>query len=140
MTSSSRWIYLLFSLAALLNGAAAYWLIPPPVLTRDAGVAAWESRLQPLKHALPADVRVVGYISDLDLLENPSQSEVFTEIDELPLTQYSLAPLLVRPGLDEEWLIGNFTRPEMKTYLDAQLPAGYEIQSFGFGIYLIHRP
>ncbi|GAB4483334.1 MAG: hypothetical protein OHK0031_06530 [Anaerolineales bacterium] len=138
--SSSRWIFLTFCLAVLLNGAAAFWLIPPPVLTRETGVSGWEARLEPLKRALPAELRVVGYVSDLDLLQNPSQEEIFKEIDELPLTQYSLAPILVRPGLNEEWLIGNFTRPGMKAYLDAQLPAGYEIQSFGFGIYLIHRP
>lgn len=137
---ASRWIFLGFCLIVLLNGAAAYWLIPPPVLTRDAGVAAWESRLEPLKRALPAELRVVGYVSDLDLLENPTQSEIFNEIDELPLTQYSLTPLLVRPGLNEKWLIGNFTRPGMKNYLDTHLPAGYEIQSFGFGIFLIHQP
>jgi len=139
MSSSSRLLFFLFCLAALLNGAAALWSAPPAVLTRDAGVSAWEARLEPLKRALPENTRVLGYVSDLDLLENPDQNQIFNEIDELPLTQYSLAPILVRPGADEEWLIGNFTRPEMNTYLQTRLPGGYDIQSFGFGIYLIHR-
>lgn len=139
MSPASPRIFWLFAFAVLLNGGVALWLTPPPVLRRDSGVSRWEARLAPLKNALPAGVRVLGYTSDLDLLENPSQSQIFNEIDELPLTQYSLAPILVRPGLGDEWIIANFTRPQMKAYLDAHLPDGYEIQAFGFGIYLVHR-
>jgi hypothetical protein len=57
---------------------------------------------------------------------------------EYTLTQYALTPRMVQPGLAHEWIIGNFTSPDFRDWLDKNL-ASYEIIEIGFGIYLIHN-
>jgi hypothetical protein len=95
--------------------------------------------MRPIKQALPDDVQVLGYVSDLDLLINPTWKQILTEVDEYPLTMYSMTPRLVQHGTNFEWIIGNFNNPEFQDFLDQKLLPGYELQSMGFGIYLIHN-
>ncbi len=94
--------------------------------------------MKPVKQALPTEVKTVGYVSDLDLIDNPTRENFFAEIDEFSLTAYSMIPRMVRQGLNYEWIIGNFNKPEFRKYLDKNLPSGYELRDMGFGIYLIH--
>lgn len=102
----------------------------------DNPVDKWEQRLKHVRDYIPDDVTQLGYVADWNL---PSASPDLPNQDtEYVLTQYVLAPYMVTPGLDHEWIIGNFSNPEFESWLDQSLPA-YEIQSFGFGIYLIHR-
>ncbi|PWH18583.1 MAG: hypothetical protein DDG60_00245 [Anaerolineae bacterium] len=127
----------LLAIVSLTFSIYGFFIAPPLTLTRDSGAQQWETRMKALKQALPPGVMVVGYVSDLDLLSNPTQEDFFTEQDEYPLTAYSLAPRMVQRGLEQEWVIGNFTNPAFRDYLDARLPAGYDLQEVGFGIYLI---
>ncbi len=94
--------------------------------------------MKPVKQALPSEVKTVGYVSDLDLIDNPTRENFLAEQDEFPLTAYSMTPRMVRHGLNDEWIIGNFNKPGFREYLNKNLPGGYEIQEMGFGIYLIH--
>jgi hypothetical protein len=101
--------------------------------------AAWDARMGPVAAALPADVGVVGYLDGADL--DPSMSEA--EQAEFYLTQYSLAPVVVQTAADQDWIVGNFgsalASSRIRSALDQKLGT-YDIQAFGFGIYLIHRP
>ena len=126
-------------ITSFVSGFYSFFIKPSTVLLRDSGVQNWESRMKPVKLALPEDVQELGYVSDLDLLINPTQEQLFTEGDEFPLTMDSMTPRHVQHGLGFEWIIGNFTQPEFKNYLDANLPNGYELQNMGFGIYLIRN-
>lgn len=99
-------------------------------------VDRWEKRLQPVRNHLPEDITLVGYAADWDIPDSE-----FNPIDqdaEYVLTQYAMAPIMVQPGLEQEWIIGNFLHPGFEAWLDRSLPS-YEIKSLGFGIYLIHR-
>ena len=127
------------SVVSLLSGFYGFFIEPSPVLVMNSGAQGWEARMKPVKLALPEDVQELGYVSDLDLLINPTQAQIFAEVDEFPLTMYSMTPRQVQHGLGFEWIIGNFTWPEFKDYLDTNLPNGYELQSMGFGIYLIRN-
>ena len=127
------------SVVSLLSGFYGFFIKPSPVFMMNSGAQAWEARMKPVKLALPKDVQELGYVSDLDLLINPTQEQLFTEVDEFPLTMYSMTPRNVQHGLGFEWIIGNFTQPGFKDYLDTNLPKGYELQSMGFGIYLIRN-
>jgi hypothetical protein len=99
-------------------------------------VDKWEKRMQPVRDHLPGDVTLVGYMADWDI---PGSGYIPIDQDaEYVLTQYALAPIMVKPGLDQEWIVGNFLSPGFESWLDRSLPS-YDIQSFGFGIYLIHR-
>lgn len=96
-------------------------------------VSKWEDRVQALREALPSSVSQVGYVDDAALSGDPSQLDV----NEFQLMQYSVAPVAIQSGINHEWIIGNFSDDEnLETWLAGQLGA-YEIQGFGFGLYLI---
>ena len=97
-------------------------------------VSKWEEHVQALREALPADVSQVGYVDDAALSGDASQLDV----DEFQLMQYSVAPVAIQAGIGHEWLIGNFRDDEnLETWLAGELGA-FELQEFGFGLYLIH--
>lgn len=98
-------------------------------------VAKWEDRLQVLREAMPAEVHVVGYVDDSFLSGDPSQLDA----NEFQLMQYSVAPVAIQTGTDYEWIIGNFSDDETLEARLAEELGAYEIQGFGFGLYLIHN-
>lgn len=121
--------------AAISNGISARqkW---GQAQSRQDPVSKWETRLQPVLERLPDHIDVLGYVADWDLPDaeyNPVDQET-----EYTLTQYALAPRALQPGLEQEWIIGNFTKSGFQDWLDEQLPS-YEITEMGFGLYLIHR-
>ena len=99
-------------------------------------VSKWEARVKPVLNHLPSDVTLIGYTADWDLPD--VKFNVIDQENEYTFTQYALAPRMVQPGLDHEWIIGNFTNKDFRTWLDQNL-SSYEIIEIGFGIYLIHR-
>jgi len=124
------------SLAALfltVRGATAEW---DPGRPFDNPVDNWRKRVRDVPDLLPPGVDTVGYAADWDLpghTYNPVDQDA-----EYVLTQYLLAPLKVVPGLEQEWIIGNFTAEGFEGWLDDNLRA-YEITALKSGIYLIHR-
>lgn len=99
-------------------------------------VSKWEKRIQPVLKHVPEGTEVLGYVAEWDL---PGvEYDLVDQETEYTLTQYALAPRSLQPGLEPEWIIGNFTRPGFREWLDQNLPS-YEIREIGFGIYLIHR-
>ena len=126
-----QWAAVLFVVfTSLISGYYSFFVNPPKVLIQNDGAANWEERMQPVREHLPATIREVGYVSDL---------EDTALIQEYSLTKYALAPVVVRKGVEFEWIIGNFTQPGFESTLNEQIPSGYVIQNLGFGIYLIHR-
>jgi hypothetical protein len=99
-------------------------------------VAKWEKRVTPILKHVPSNVTEFGYVADWDLPN--SGYNIIDQDNEYTLTQYALAPRVVQPGLDHEWIIGNFTQEGFRNWLDQNLTS-YQIASMGFGIYLIHR-
>jgi len=102
----------------------------------DNAVDEWEKRMRPVRDYIPDDVAQLGYVADWDLPN--SVTDPVDQDTEFVLTQYALAPRIVQPGLEHEWIIGNFLDPNFKAWLDRSSPS-YEIRSFGYGIYVIHR-
>ena len=128
---TKHWVAVgLLILATLLSGYYSLFTNPSIELVRDDGAAKWEERMQPVREALPPSVREVGYISDPDMT---------AKVQEYSLTRYALAPVVVRMGIEHEWIIGNFTQPGFEDVLKEQIHTEYTVQKFGAGIYLIHR-
>jgi hypothetical protein len=96
-------------------------------------VTTWDARIHDLREALPAGVDQIGYLETSDIFA----TEKF-DIEEFLLTQYALAPAALTRGVESEWIVGNFNRDvEFISWLDEHIQK-YELQSFGFGLYLIH--
>ena len=129
--SIRQWLALsLLVLATLLSGYYSLFVNPSIELTKDDGAAKWEERMQAVRQSLPTSVREIGYIAD---------SELTAQVQEYFLTKYALAPVVVRQGVEYDWIIGNFTQPGFEDIIKAQIPSGYSIRKLGAGIYLIHR-
>lgn len=102
--------------------------------TSEEMVSKWEERIQVLREALPADVTQVGYIDDAAIIEDPA----LFDANEFQLMQYSVAPVAIDSEMKHEWIIGNFNDDKnLEAWLTEQLGV-YELQGFGFGLYLIH--
>jgi hypothetical protein len=97
-------------------------------------VSKWEERIQSLHEAIPADVTQIGYIDDSALKNDPA----LFDANEFQLMQYSVSPAAMESGMNHEWIIGNFNDDaNLEAWLTEQIGA-YELQGFGFGLYLIH--
>jgi hypothetical protein len=127
---------IIFSLfAAINNGIHAHWNRNQDQ-SREDSVSRWEKRVKSVLKHVPGDVNVLGYAADWNIPN--TEYDLIDQENEYTLTQYTLAPRAVQPGLDQEWIIGNFTKPGFRDWLDENLPS-YEIIELGFGMYLIHR-
>jgi len=99
-------------------------------------VSKWEKRVKAVLNQVPDTVTEFGYAADWDIPD--SGYDLIDQDNEYTLTQYALAPRIVQPGLNHEWIIGIFTNPGFRDWLDKKL-LSYKITGIGFGIYLIHR-
>jgi hypothetical protein len=120
---------------AATNGLAARARWNRDSQTSDS-VSKWEKRVKPVVDHIPSSVTELGYVADWDIPD--SGYDIIDQDNEYTLTQYALAPRIVQPGLDHEWMIGNFTDKGFRSWLDRNL-ASYKIIEIGFGIYVIHR-
>jgi hypothetical protein len=128
------WLLALLCLAA--SGAhvlKAQRLMNEP---RDV-VTGWEEKSKSILAALPDGVYKAGYVERADL---PGSTAVFDEA-EFFITQYGVAPVVLVPGLDQEWIVGNFGGSEslqtLEPWLEREL-GSYTLQDLGFGLLLIH--
>jgi hypothetical protein len=99
-------------------------------------VSNWEIRIHRVLTHLPSDTKEIGYVADWDI--PGMEYDLVDQETEYTLTQYALAPRMVQPGLDHEWIVGNFTSPNFRDWLNKNL-SSYEVREAGFGIYLIHN-
>lgn len=104
--------------------------------TEDYPVSSWDERMREVRAALPADVSAAGYVERSYI----TGGQVWLDQAEFAMTQYGLAPVVLRLGTDQTWIVGRFGLPiterQIKRRLDAELE-DYTIQRFGSGIYLI---
>lgn len=98
-------------------------------------VARWDERLQPLRRALPAGIRQIGYLDSSMIRGSPEDFDG----EEFFLMQYSVAPIALELGARQPWIIGNFDRDtQFHEWLEERI-GNYRAQSFGFGLYLIQK-
>jgi hypothetical protein len=101
-------------------------------------VSSWEQRMQVVRGALPPDITAVGYMDEGSL----RGGTLGLDTPEFFMTQYGLAPVVVRLDAREDWIIGNFGSSldvkAITSWLRTKYPR-YAAKDLGFGIYLIHR-
>ena len=110
---------------------SSFWLLLDLVAFARAkqtfGVPAFESRFDGIRRALPPR-SVLGYTSD-----NPG-NDPSTPL-EFYLTQYTLAPAIVKPTTDEHLVVVNFhdPKPDPKLLAARNLTP---VQNYGNGVWL----
>lgn len=101
-------------------------------------IPTWDERIQPLRDFLPSEVVIAGYLEKSMVT---GQVDIFADFDgeEFFLMQYSMAPVALDLGIEQSWIVGNFDNDtNFQPWLDENL-GNYEIQNFGYSLYLIHK-
>jgi hypothetical protein len=97
-------------------------------------VVKWENNIATLKGEIPADQKVIGYVSDWD--RTGYDKDVYIEF---VLTTYALAPRLLVRNIESEWIIANSTDSKFIDWLNVQIKHPFSVRKFGNGLYLIHQ-
>ena len=99
-------------------------------------VANWDKRLSKLTAHIPFKRGLIGYISGEDIPD-----ATFSPNDaagEYVLTQYSVAPLILVRGTDQEWDILNLEPENYKKWMQKNA-ADFEFIKVEGGMHLVHR-
>jgi hypothetical protein len=123
--------FAVIALAALAL-ASSFWLLLDlvSVYTRNTatfGVASFEDRFSEFRKTLEPQT-VLGYLSDNPVNDPSNQSE-------FNLTQYTLAPAIVKPSIDERLVVVNYHSgtPDLAALRARHLAP---IRDFGKGVLL----
>lgn len=92
--------------------------------TGSARLDRWEADMQLVRENLPIDRGLVGYISEEDL--EGVDFAFWDNETEFILTQYALAPLVLKKGLAAEWNVVVLSNEYLTKWLEAN-PGEYEI-------------
>ncbi len=134
------WVHRMFLvlIAAASLYAAAGNLASSPALGRldEDPVADWEKRFIPIRKGLPFVRGVVGYISDSDV--PGAEFSPVNDAGEYVLTQYSLAPIILVRGVDQEWNLANLNPDSFERWQSLN-GNNFELLVQQGGIYLLHR-
>jgi hypothetical protein len=106
------------------------------VSTVNDGPTQWEQRVQRIKADLPSS-GVIGYLSERDvpgLDFNPIDAD-----EELAMTQYFLAPLIVEEGASRQYIFANFSDPQVKIASVERQFGIRMLNNYGMGIYLFEK-
>jgi hypothetical protein len=137
---TTRWLQRIVII--LIMAAGLYASVANLIGTRDLGsvsddpVADWEKRFAQIKTKIPFERGVVGYISDADIpgaAYNAANDE-----GEYVLTQYILAPIIIKRGTAQEWNIANLDRAAFELWSKFN-SSRFEVTPFKGGLYLLHR-
>jgi len=122
-----------YSSIAFLLASIQAW--NPRLITND-GVYDWDTRLADARADLPPDVKVIGYVSEWDVLPDYDYPDNETEY---VLTQFAMAPVIVAREGQHEWVIVNLSPKDFETWAATQ-PANIKVIKYKLGIYLVHKP
>ena len=95
----------------------------------------WEADMQLVREILPIERGTVGYISQEDVAG--SDFEYWDNETEFLLTQYALAPLIVKKGLAAEWNVIVLKNEDLEKWLQMH-PGEYEITNLKNQIHVLH--
>ena len=118
------------SLVVLLVAFSLYSIYQMVIASMNIGdtgserLDLWEADMQLVKEALPLERGVVGYISEENL--EGAEFAFWDNETEFILTQYALAPLILKKGLAAEWNVVVLRDKELNQWLEAN-PGNYEL-------------
>jgi hypothetical protein len=98
-------------------------------------ITPWEARFQPVKRLLPFKRGVVGYLTNSDILGTSMTSN---EQGEYTLTQYAMSPIILRRGMEQDWIIAILDTRAYQIWNKAH-GTGYQVYGLGDDLFLFHR-
>jgi hypothetical protein len=99
-------------------------------------VTKWEVRFNAVKKLLPFQRGVIGYLTNSDV--PGAIYDANNEQGEYTLTQYTMAPIILVHGDNEEWTIANLNNKAYQIW--SQLNHGeFHVFPLNDNLYLLHR-
>jgi len=96
----------------------------------------WESRLALVKDVLPIKRGVIGYITELHTADSMS-TDWDTETEYI-LTQYALAPLILKKGPVAEWGVAILSNKDVALW-QATYPGLFEVIRVEGNVFIFHK-
>jgi hypothetical protein len=131
-----RIILILIALLGLKTGIESLLSSTNERSNGTAVVSNWDARLSQLTKQIPFKRGLVGYVSNEDILGSTFSSS--DTAGEYVLTQFSVAPLILVRGADQEWDILNLNDSAYEKWRQSH-PNDFEVVVFTGGMYLVHR-
>ncbi len=127
--------FILLILLSLFT-AVNYWRDTLNTEKGGKSIVTWETRLEPVRKALPFKQGVIGYVADWDV---PGIQYAMGDMEaEFDIVQYVLAPLIVRRGAAAEWNVAVIAPSTLSVWQQVH-PEEFEVIDLGHNVYLLHR-
>ena len=99
-------------------------------------VTKWEIRFNAVKNLLPFQRGVVGYLTNSDV--PGAIYDANNEQGEYTLTQYTMAPIILVRGDNEEWTIANLNNKAIQIWSQSN-HGEFRVIPLNDNLYLLHR-
>lgn len=96
----------------------------------------WESRMARAREVLPVKRGVVGYLAALE--ETDAASTDWDTETEYILTQYALAPLILKKGPVAEWNVAILSSKDVELWQE-MYPGQFEVIPVEGNVFIFHR-
>ena len=139
MLSMIKKVLVVLLVLASLFSVVQHWQNTLKLSRHSRGTDAldrWEARLSLVKDALPIKRGVVGYIAESNA-SNSSNTDWDTET-EFMLTQYALAPLILKKGPAAEWNVAVLNYKDVAIWQE-KYPGQYEIIPVKGNVFIFHK-
>lgn len=130
--------FLVIALAiASLASTIHFWYSTRNLDKGSEAIERWEFILAPVKNRLPPR-GVIGYVGEWDLNGSEDEFDDWDQMAEYLLTQYVLAPLIVKRGAVAEWNVAVLSPASIQTWAQAQ-EGKFQIIPLKHNVYLLRR-
>jgi hypothetical protein len=139
MLSRIKRVLVILLVLGSLFSIVRHWQATLKLSRENRGTAAldrWESRLVLAKNALPIKRGVIGYITEMHASDS-SSTDWDTETEYI-LTQYALAPLILKKGPVAEWNVAVLNSKDVALW-QATYPGQFEVIPIEGNVFIFHK-
>jgi hypothetical protein len=122
--------------AAAMFSTVRYWASTRHLDRGGDALEGWEARIGPARERLPIRRGTIGYVGEWDV---PGVPYAFWDQEsEFLLSQYTLAPLVLKKGAAAEWNVAVLS-PKPYAAWKRLYGGKFTVMDVGHGVYILHR-
>lgn len=128
-------VVLVFSSISLLS-TILFWNSTRNLDKGAEAIIRWETNLAPVKTTIPIQRGVIGYVAEWDI--QGAEYEYWDQMAEYLLTQYTLAPLIVKQGAVAEWNVAVLPATSMQVW-QQEHKGKFQVIPLKHNVYVLHK-